>query len=136
MPRGSSLNFFAGTFFDKYGLLTGSAYSRTGHTRDLYNGELTNNLLALLAVTLTCSRQDKCEETLMAKLLTHFTVLRLVSNEYATQGGRSHVCALYVCNTSHLSELKRSCHCRASLSLAMFDSFLYILVLSCRRHVR
>ena len=61
----------------------------------------------------------------------------------STQLGRSHVCLLYVCNS-----LKRSCHldaqdtnwstsnCRASLSLAMFDSSLYSLVSSCRRHVR
>ena len=104
-----------------------------------------NNLFAILTVTVTFSLQDKSEVTLMPKFLTHFTVLRLVPNEY---GGRERSRLCVMCNTSHLSELKCSYHldaqdtnwsttnCRASLYLAMFDRSLYILVSSCRRHVR
>ena len=80
--------------------------------------------------------QDKSEETIMPNSLTHFPVLRLVPNEYLGRES-SHLCVIR--KTSHLLELKWSCHldaqdtnwstsnCKASLSLAMFDSSLYTL---------
>ena len=93
------------TSLAKYGFQAGAAYSRTGRTRDLYNVENVpgfdeptvlwtkpNNLLALLTVTLrTCSLQDKSEEAIMPKSLTHFRLLRLVPNEYVGRE-RSRLC--------------------------------------------
>ena len=75
----------------------------------------------------------------MPKSFTHFTLLKLVPTEYA---GREKYRLCVIRKTSHLSGLKRNCHlddqdsngwtsyCRASLSLAMFDSSLYTLVSS------
>ena len=110
----------ASTFLAKYGFQAGAAYSRTGRTRDLYNVENApgfdeptvlwtkpSNLLALLTVTLTCSLRDKSEETIMPISLTHFTLLRLVPNEYVGRE-KSRLCVMR--KTSHLSGLKRSCH--------------------------
>ena len=75
----------------------------------------------------------------MPNSLIHFPVFRLVPKEYLGRES-SHLCVIR--KTSHLSELKWSCHldaqdtnwstsnCKASLSLAMFDSSLYTLVSS------
>lgn len=123
-----------------YGFQTGAAYSTIGRARDLYNApgfdEPTslytkpNSLLALLTVTLTCLLQDKCEETVISKSLTCFTLLRFVPNEYVGRE-KSRLCVIR--KTSHL---KRSCNLdaqdrswstsssRASLSLAICDSSL------------
>lgn len=68
------------------------------------------------------SGQDKSEETIMPNSLTHFRVLRLVPYEYLGREG-SHLCV--VRKTSHLSELKWSCHLDATV-----DSSLYTLVSS------
>ena len=92
-----------------------------------------------LTVTLTCSLQEKSEETVIPKSLTCFTLLRLAPNEYVERE-RSRLRVIR--KTSHLPGLKRSCHldaqdsswstssCRSSLSLALFDSSLYTLVAS------
>lgn len=53
----------------------------------------TNSLLALLTVTLTGLLQDKCEETVILKSLTCFTLLRLVPNEYVGRE-KSRLCVI------------------------------------------